>query len=91
MNHRELAKAAVRGAMCGTTTEDPSIGFRQQLALESIAHSLVVITDDQVQRQMIDHAKDTDHILELRLIDLDVFGVRCTDSTCPFRTEWRVG
>jgi hypothetical protein len=56
---------------------------RMAEALEKIA------APDLTLREMRAHAAETDHVLQLRLLDLDVFGVSCSAPNCPFRTEWR--
>lgn len=62
---------------------------RVENALDRMADALVKIAKpDESVAAMRKHAAETDHVLELRLLDLDVFGVRCPH--CPtFHLEWR--
>lgn len=60
-----------------------------EAALDKMATALTKLASpDETVRAMRQHSAETDHVLELRLIDMDIFGVRCPH--CPsFHLEWR--
>lgn len=82
----EAIQCLVRNELLRGPNSDPE---RMHDALRGIGWAILSLKEKPAITSMLDHCAETDHVLELRLIDTDVFGVRCSAPHCPFHTEWR--
>lgn len=88
----EYAEEAIRALVKGEILRGPDKDVhleRVHSALSGIGWAILSLSSKPAVTEMLDHCAITDHVLELRLIDTEVFGVRCTGPECSFRTEWR--